>query len=110
MDINSGFRTSFWQLMLDKDSRPLTSFSCTSGQFQWICMSMGLLVALLKCKDFRNQSYRILQTPTHLNIPMLMVLSLHLMDPLLFILMTFRLCLLVPETNMKFFCAVSCKE
>jgi hypothetical protein len=45
-------RTSFWQLMLDEDSRPLTSFSCTSGQFQWICMTMGLLVSSAEMQRF----------------------------------------------------------
>ena len=45
-------RTSFWQLMLDEDSRPLTSFSCTSGQFQWICMPMGLLVSSAEMQRF----------------------------------------------------------
>ncbi len=45
-------RTSFWQFMLDEDSRPLTSFSCTSGQFQWICMSMGLLVSSAEMQRF----------------------------------------------------------
>jgi hypothetical protein len=44
--------TSFCQLMLDEDSRPLTSFSCTSGQFQWICMPMGLLVSSVEMERF----------------------------------------------------------
>ena len=38
--------------MLDEDSRPLTSFSCTSGQFQWICMPMGLLVSSAEMQRF----------------------------------------------------------
>ena len=38
--------------MLDEDSRPLTSFSCTSGQFQWICIPMGLLVSSAEMQRF----------------------------------------------------------
>jgi hypothetical protein len=36
-------RTSFWQLTLDEASRPLTSFSTTTGTYQWTCVPMGLL-------------------------------------------------------------------
>jgi hypothetical protein len=38
-------RTSFWQLTLDEDSRPLTYFSTTTGTHMWTCVPMGLLTA-----------------------------------------------------------------
>ena len=38
--------------MLDEDSRPLTSFSCKSGQLQCICMPMGLLVSSAEIQRF----------------------------------------------------------
>ena len=37
---------------MDEDSRPLTSCSCTSGQFQWICMPMGFLVSSAEMQRF----------------------------------------------------------
>ena len=38
-------RTSFWQLLLDEESRPLTAFSTSVGQFQWVALPMGCLVS-----------------------------------------------------------------
>ena len=38
-------RTSFWQLKLHEDSRPLTAFSTSAGTFEWTVLPMGLLVS-----------------------------------------------------------------
>ena len=38
-------RTSFWQLRLDPDSRDLTAFSTSAGQFRWTCLPMGMLTS-----------------------------------------------------------------
>ena len=38
-------RTSFWQLLLDEESRPLTAFSTAVGQYQWVALPMGCLVS-----------------------------------------------------------------
>ena len=38
-------RTSFWQLSLDEDSRDLTAFSTSVGQFRWTVLPMGMLTS-----------------------------------------------------------------
>ena len=38
-------RTSFWQLKLHEDSRPLMAFSTSAGTFEWTVLPMGLLVS-----------------------------------------------------------------
>jgi hypothetical protein len=38
-------RTSFWQLTLDEDSRPLISFNTPTGTYMGTCVPMGLLTS-----------------------------------------------------------------
>ena len=38
-------RTSFWQVPLHEESRPLTAFSTSVGSYQWTCLPMGLVVS-----------------------------------------------------------------
>jgi hypothetical protein len=38
-------RTSFWQLTLDPDSRDLTAFSTSVGQYRWVVLPMGMLTS-----------------------------------------------------------------
>jgi hypothetical protein len=45
-------RTSFCQLTLDEDSRPLTSFSTTVGTYMLTCVPMGLLTASQEMQRF----------------------------------------------------------
>ena len=45
-------KTSFWQLALDKESRPLTSFNADGSCYQWTCLPMGVLTASAHLQRF----------------------------------------------------------
>ena len=51
-------RTSFWQLALEEDSRPLTAFSTSEGTWQWRCLPMGLLVSSAHLQRFTEALLR----------------------------------------------------
>ena len=51
-------RTSFWQLALDEESRPLTAFSTSAGSFQWTCLPMGVLTASAHLQRFTEALLR----------------------------------------------------
>ena len=36
-------RTSFWQIALEEDSRDVTAFSTSQGQFRWTVLPMGMV-------------------------------------------------------------------
>jgi hypothetical protein len=58
-------RTSFWQLTLDEDSRPLISFSTPAGTYMGTCVPMGLLTA---CQEMQRFAEIVLQSFTSTNI------------------------------------------
>lgn len=35
-------KSGFWQVLLDEDSKPLTSFTCPGGQYEWNVVPFGL--------------------------------------------------------------------
>jgi hypothetical protein len=51
-------RTSFWQLALDEESRPLTAFSTSVGQYQWRCLPMGMLTSSAHLQRFTEALLR----------------------------------------------------
>ena len=51
-------RTSFWQLALDDESRPLTAFGTSAGQFQWRCLPMGMLTSSAHLQRFTEALLR----------------------------------------------------
>ena len=45
-------KTSFWQIALDDDSKPLTAFSTSVGQYHWTCLPMGCLTSSAHLQRF----------------------------------------------------------
>ena len=45
-------KTSFWQLALDEDSRPITSFNAAGSSWQWTCLPMGIVTASAHLQRF----------------------------------------------------------
>ena len=45
-------KTSFWQIALDDESKPLTAFSTSVGQFHWTCLPMGCLTSSAHLQRF----------------------------------------------------------
>ena len=51
-------RTSFWQLELDEESRPLTAFSTSVGQYQLRCLPIGMLTCNAHLQRFTEALLR----------------------------------------------------